>query len=194
VADSLAPAHVVVPCDTTGRSAETVVLNGCRFDIGRLDPLSAPTAELTALLHAAYKPLADMGLRFYASHQDEADTRAQLRTGISFVATADERLVGTILYYTQPIDGAPAVYHRPDVAVVGKFAVLPAYQRYGLGSYLLSVAESLARTDGKTRVVLDTSAQAAHLIAFYERRGYTIVGTWDRGLTNYTSVVMSKSL
>lgn len=179
---------------TDDPASETVFLNGCRFEISRFDPSKVSLGALTELLHAAYKQLADIGLRFVASYQDEASTCAQLRDGICFVAQTQDELVGTILYYTVRIAGAPAIYHESDVAVVGKFAVLPKFQHHGLGNHLLSVVESFARQQGKKRVVLDTSEQAGHLIAYYQRRGYVIVGRWDRDLTNYTSVVMTKEL
>ncbi len=59
----------------------------------------APTDDLAAhtrLLHEAYAPLAAQGLRFLASHQDEAMTQERLLEGWSFVLECDGIVIGTI--------------------------------------------------------------------------------------------------
>ena len=54
--------------------------------------------------------------------------------------------------------------------------------------------EEHARKRGVTELACDTSEQATHLIAWYTRLGYRFIEhvKWD--VTNYRSVVMSKTL
>jgi hypothetical protein len=42
--------------------------------------------------------------------------------------------------------------------------------------------------------VIDTSDQATRLIAWYEKRGYFVLGRWRWEVTNYESIVLAKSL
>ena len=56
-------------------------------------------AYLTDLLHCAYKPLLDMGLRYFANYQTEDDTRKRIRGGKCFVALLNGRVIGTATYH-----------------------------------------------------------------------------------------------
>ena len=55
--------------------------------------------ELTELLHRAYRVLADLNLRYMATHQDVSVTRDRIKNGRCFVAELNGRVVGTITYY-----------------------------------------------------------------------------------------------
>lgn len=159
----------------------------------------APTDSieaLTDLLHRAYKRLADMNLRYFATHQTPAQTRERLERAECFVATIDGKIVGTISAYMTPAtdDDAPDLYRRDDVACFGQFAVDPDLQGTGLGGRLIAHIEARARELGKTELALDTAETAQHLIDYYARRGWRIVGDADWDVTNYRSVLMSKHL
>ena len=148
--------------------------------------------ELTELLHRAYKKLADMGLQYLATHQAVDVTRTRISKGTCYVAELDERIVGTIIYRNPgQTKGAPH-YDRPDIAYIGQMAVEPAFQGRGIATSLIRHVETQARSDGASELAFDTSEQAAHLIEWYRRMGYEIVGyvKWD--VTNYRSVIMSK--
>lgn len=54
--------------------------------------------ELTELLHRSYKALAEMGLRYLATHQSAQKTAQRFEMGTCLIALIDERLVGTIVY------------------------------------------------------------------------------------------------
>jgi hypothetical protein len=43
-------------------------------------------------------------------------------------------------------------------------------------------------------LALDTAEPAAHLIDWYQRLGFALVGHWKWGGANYRSVLMSKNL
>jgi GNAT superfamily N-acetyltransferase len=151
-------------------------------------------AELTDLLHRAYKRLADMGLRFYATHQTEEQTRERLEGSECFVGVADGRIVATIAYYNPARARGCTWYNRPDVAYFGQFAVDPSLQRRGIGERLMEIVEDRARRDGATELALDTAEPAKHLIAYYTARGFRLVDRTQWDMANYRSVIMSKAL
>lgn len=154
-----------------------------------------PVPEITALLHRAYKPLADRGLRFHATYQDDQVTRDRLARGEAYVGILDGSLVATVTLYG-PKPGACAWYARPEVAHFGQLAVEPALQGRGLGASLMALVESRARERGFAELALDTAEGASHLIAHYGKRGYRLIEhvQWDPSIVNYRSVVLSKKL
>ena len=151
--------------------------------------------ELTELLHRAYKPLADMGLRFFATHQTVEQTQSRVESGKCFVAELDGKLIGTIALYTEPKhDDAPDWYHRPDVGWFGQFGIEPTLQGKGIGKQMIDFIEERAVELGLSELALDTSEKAEHLIQWYKRLGWRIVEETDWSVTNYRSLVMSKTL
>jgi len=149
-------------------------------------------AQLTLLLHRAYARLAERGMRFVASHQDEQTTRCRIARGECYLAVHREQLIGTItLRDAEHTRGSPWL-DRPDVANCGQFAVEPAFQCRGVGSRLLAFVEDRARTRGVAELALDTAEPAEDLIRFYATRGFRFIEyvQWDS--VNYRSVVMSK--
>lgn len=172
----------------------TFTLNNKTFVIREFDVGKDSVEELTDLLHRAYKRLADMGLKFIATFQDSEATKRQMKKGICFVVTENEKIVGTVLYYLNTFDDAPDIFKEEDAVLFGKFAVEPEYQSSGLGSFILNYIEEYARSNGKKRVILDTSEKALHLIDFYKKRGYKFVHHWQWPDVNYRSVVMCKML
>lgn len=68
------------------------------------------------------------------------------------------------------------------VSTLHTFAVHPAYWRRGVGSALLSAAETLARREGAQALRLDTYADNAPAIRLYERCGYVLCGIIDLGI------------
>ena len=153
----------------------------------------AELAELTALLHRAYKRLADLGFRYVASFQDEGVTRSRAAKGMCLVATQEDRILGTItLYGAAETRGCPW-YDRGDVGHFGQFAVDPELQGCGVGGGLLRTVENIAVETGLRELALNTAEGADQLIRWYERRGYRFIERVDWGV-NYTSVILSKSL
>jgi predicted N-acetyltransferase YhbS len=149
---------------------------------------------ITALLHAAYAPLAKMGFRFLATHQDDATTLRRLQNGFAFVVEVDGAIVGTIALRPPATQSDCAWYLRPGVFTFGQFAVRPDLQRCGIGLRMLQFVEQQARELGATELALDTAEGALHLRHWYERLGFRFVQyvSWDD--TNYRSVVLSKPL
>ncbi len=151
--------------------------------------------ELTALLHAAYAILGQLGFNYTAVDQSEAVTRDRIARGDCIVATDADRLIGTLTFMApgRCWPGTP-LYQRPDVAVLGQFGVHPDYQRRGVGLLLLRESEQMAERWGASELALDTSEGADHLIDWYRRQGYRIVeqAQWEN--KTYRSVIMSKYL
>ena len=151
--------------------------------------------EIRDLLHRAYARNAAAGLRFVATHQTPAVTAERLAEGPSFLAEFEGKIVGTItvrLHIERPYGdydpGAP-------LASFGQFAVDPLCRGRGLGDILLGEAQRTAKEIGCAELALDTAQPATSLIAYYEARGFRIVGRADwRPTTNYESWIMSKRL
>ena len=150
---------------------------------------------LTALIHAAYAPQAQRGLRFWGTHQTPEDTRERFGQGQGFVAQRDGRFVGTITVRPPQADSPVAHYRDPSTWSIGQFAVHPELKGAGLGRRLHDHAVAFAMAQGARAIALDTAAPAANLVAMYERWGYQLVGQVDwRPHTNYVSVVMRKPI
>lgn len=164
-------------------------------------------AELTALLHRAYRPQVEMGLRPLAGRQDEATTRARTSTGENYLAviSADSRspsgeplragqIVGTILFEEIESAAFPTHFLRPEVGHFSLFAVEPSCQGLGIGVALLSHIESRARELGFEELALSMAEPDTNLYNFYLRRGYRFVEHWQWPYTNYRSAILSKEL
>ncbi len=150
--------------------------------------------ELTELLHKAYKPLADMGLKYVATYQSVENTGKHLKTGDCYIALAEGKMIGTIFYYHKVSKAAPPYYKKETVAVFGKFAVEPDLQNSGIGKKMMDFIEDYARKNGKKEIALDTSEDAPHLLDYYKKNGYKFAQYWQWDITNYRSIVLAKTL
>ncbi len=150
--------------------------------------------DLTELLHRGYKRLADMGLRYLATYQDVATTRRRISHGDCFVAVYDGKIIGTLTFFPPEAIGGSPWLDRDDVADMGQFAVEPEFQGNGIGGRMIAFMEDYARNQGCAELSLDTAESAEHLIKWYERLGYRFIEYVSWEITNYRSVVMSKTL
>jgi len=170
-------------------------VNNTEYSIRLFDQNNDSVEELTDLLHRAYKPLAEMGLNFIATHQTVEYTRKYFRKGECYILLEPSgKMCATIFYYNETFRDAPEIFKDKDTVLFGKFAVEPDLQKLGIGSRLMDFAESLAKSRGKKRMVLDTSENAEHLIKYYNKRGYKYLHSWQWPDVNYKSVVMVKDL
>lgn len=146
----------------------------------------ADVSRLTALLHAAYKELGDMGLNYTATYQDDSITRERIGRGRAFLLEDGATLVASVLLTAQNY------FTGHNTAYISQLAVRPDYKRHGIGAFLMDHCESLAQDEKFAGVQLDTAQPAQHLVQWYQRRGYRIVGEtqWD-GKT-YKSFVFEK--
>lgn len=158
----------------------------------RLFGSSDDVVQVNALLLAAYRALAESGMRYAASYEDVEATKRHIRSGECHLAILHGGIVGCVVLRFSA--RKPAWYTNPGVASFGRFAVSPSLQGKGVGSRLLNHIESRARSLGYKELALDTSEKAIHLIQMYEKRGYRFIGHHQWEVTNYRSVVMSKTL
>ncbi|HEV2037775.1 MAG TPA: hypothetical protein VGQ96_04130, partial [Candidatus Eremiobacteraceae bacterium] len=68
--------------------------DGTQVTIRTLLP-SDSLAEITALLHRSYLPLAAAGLNYSATSQDVETTRSRTKNGMCIVGTIGERIIAT---------------------------------------------------------------------------------------------------
>jgi len=162
-----------------------------RFDPARHRALLVP---LTELLHQAYRPLANAGFRYSASHQGPEVTRKRLSRGEGWLAWMEGALVGTVSLDPGTPDNPCEYYRRPGVYHFGQYAVRSDLQRRGIGRALLEHLEARTLALGGTELALDTAEGASVLIQTYGRHGYAPVGQVQWQSTNYRSVVMAKRL
>ena len=122
-------------------------------------------AELTALLHRAYAPLAAAGMNFTAASQSQAMTQQRLLGAHTWVAVQGGQIVGSITA-AGPFDPnlqawahARPWFYRQDLAHFHQYAVDPALQGQGqgLGAELLRSAEAWACGQGHRAMLLDTA-------------------------------------
>lgn len=157
--------------------------------------------EVNSLLLSAYKPLAAAGMKYAASHEDVEATRRHIENGECHIAILEGKIIACAILKI-PNQGdkegwkahAPKWYGTKGVATFGRFAVPPELQGHGIGSKMMDIIENRARALGFTQLALDTSEHATHLIKMYEKRGYKFIEFHQWNITNYRSVVMSKSL
>ena len=157
-------------------------------------------AALTALLHAAYAPLAVAGMNFTAASQSEFITAERLADGQCLIAVRGGALLGTVTVNgafdanLKPWARATPWFYRADVAHLHQFAVVPGAQGTGVGRSLLQAAEAWAQSRGHRAIALDTALPALHLQQRYQRAGYAEVAQVQWGGKTYRSAVMLKTL
>jgi GNAT superfamily N-acetyltransferase len=149
---------------------------------------------LTEMLHRAYRQLADMGFRYYATHQPPEITLERIGQGECYVAEIERRVVGTVTFNPSETTRGTPWLDRPEVVSFQQFAVEPNCQGQGIGALLMDTVERRAAEVGAEEIACDTAEGATNLIAMYERRGYRFIEYADWSVTNYRSVVLSKTV
>lgn len=142
--------------------------------------------SLRRLVNIAYKELSDKGLNYTATYQDEDETRDRISKGRAFVLELNNQLIATILFFTKNH------FTNKNTAYVGQFAVHPDLKKQGLGSLLMNYCEKLALDEGFEGLQLDTAKPAKHLVDWYLKRGYKIVGETHWEGKTYDSYVFEK--
>ncbi|RZJ58998.1 MAG: GNAT family N-acetyltransferase [Acidovorax sp.] len=151
--------------------------------------------QLTALIHSAYAPHGAQGLRYWGTHQSVEDTAKRYASGRGLVMLEGNKYVGTITLRPPQPESPVALYRDPGVWTFCQFCISPDAKGRGYGKQLHTYATAFAQQAGARVMGMDTAQPASTLIAMYESWGYRVVGECDwRPLTNYTSVVMSRTL
>jgi GNAT superfamily N-acetyltransferase len=92
----------------------------------------------------------------------------------SLVAEMNGELAGALAYQT-----------RDSAVQIVALATDPAWQRSGVGGYLLAEAELLARRLHLTRLTVSTTNDNLPALYFYQRRGYHLSEAVPNGVTKY---------
>ena len=162
------------------------------------DPARDDVAAITSLLHAAYGRHTALGYEYRAATQDEPRTLERLNSGYALIARDDDgALLGTVTYYAAPSarDAQFVEWYRgADVGNFGQFAVAPASQGSGIGVALLDAIQQRARDDRKNELACETLLANEPLVAYYRRRGFRAVATFEWDDVRGECVVLSKAL
>lgn len=146
----------------------------------------ADIPALRELINAAYKELSDKGWNYTATYQDEETTRQRISKGRAFVLEHNGRIIATILFSKENH------FTGKNTAYVGQFAVAPDHKKNGLGTILMDYCEALARSEHYEGIQLDTAKPATHLVNWYLKRGYAIVGETHWEGKTYDSYIFEK--
>lgn len=151
---------------------------------------------ITILLNKSYKFLLDMGLNYVAATQDASVTLNRIEKAYKcFVGIYKGEIISTISLYRYSPSSHSKWYNEKHVAKFGQFAVLPEFQKFGIGNKMMEIVEHEASAlENISELALDTAETAYHLIHYYEKRGYRYIETIQWNETNYKSVIMSKCL
>lgn len=160
--------------------------DGRLFIIKLATDADAPVVR--TLVNSAYKELADMGLNYTATYQDEETTRERMAKGRTYLLCDGEKVIGTI--HLREVQTAS----QEKCAYIGQFGILPAYKRNKLGSLMMDFVEEIAQSEGYRQVQLDTAKPAQHLVELYLKRGYHIIGDTHYEGKTYESWIFEKNL
>lgn len=167
--------------------------------IGPNDSIS----EITKLLHRAYKPQVEMGLKPLAGRQGDDITADRAKHSECWLALVDrpaseygnpDKIVGIILFEEIEKVTFPPFFLRPEVAHFAQFAVDPDLQGCGIGRLLLDKVEVRARENKAIELALSMAEPDRKLYDFYINRGFRLVEYWQWPYTNYRSCILSKEL
>lgn len=95
------------------------------------------------------------------------DLRRLDPSGLRAVAEADDRVVGFVAAHLTPM-----LHREQPVGRVTTLVVADGRRGQGIGSFLLTAAESWCREAGATRIELTTGAERLDAHRFYDRRGF----------------------
>lgn len=138
--------------------------------------------RVTRIAYAPYKGI--IKPTFGALRVTEKAIRYQIRTGkyIYLVARHEGRVVGTL-----------RCRKRGRYLGLSRLAVLPDYQRHGIGRRLMEWAEDEARRLGLRRLRGEVRAVMPDLLRYYRRMGYRPIGRRSRkGYPGYLIIVQKR--
>lgn len=142
--------------------------------------------NIRRLVNEAYQELAALGLNYTATYQDEETTRTRVAQGRTFLLERDQQIVATVLLKKENR------FTEKNSAYVSQLAVTPKLKRQGIGSLLMDLCEDLAQREGFESIQLDTAKSAHHLVSWYLKRGYEIVGETHWEGKTYDSWIFEK--
>lgn len=154
-----------------------------RFRVRLADEADVPA--LRVLVNAAYRQLADLGLNYTGTYQDEQVTRERMQDKEVYLTFLDNQLVGTISLRVEQKGQGWVLY-------ISQVAVDPARQRQGIGRFLLQLAEQRAVELDIFALQLDTAIPATHLVNMYTKAGFRVIEEVHWEGKTYSSYIMQK--
>ena len=144
-------------------------------------------SAIRRLVNLAYQELAEHGWNYTATYQDEDETRRRLERDITFVIESHGEIIGTVAF--------PADIHATfrKTGYISQLGIHPRLKRQGLGNLLMDLCEKYAMENGYEGIQLDTAKSAEHLVNWYLKRGYQIVGEAQWEGKSYPSWIFKKS-
>lgn len=134
------------------------------------------------------------GSNLSPTHQDSEITRCRVERGNCFIAEYRGQVIGIVSLYLPGTVDKFAWYRRDGVALFGQLAVDPDFQSKGVGALMIKFLEEFTVKNNVVELNLDTAEQADHLIAWYKKLGYRFIDYINWDVTNYRSVILSKTL
>ncbi len=141
------------------------------------------------LVNAAYQELADMGLNFTGTYQDEEITIERMQDAEVYLLHRNAELIATMNLSIRELDDGAG-----RCVFIHQLAVRPDQKKNGIGSYLMDLAEQRALNAGISKLQLDTAIPAKHLVSMYQRRGFAPIKEVQWEGKTYRSYIMEKSL
>lgn len=153
--------------------------------IDRLDPDSAPWADIMALIRRSFAYMDGVIDPPSSAHRlTVEELKRKARREIALAAYDDGRLAGCVF-----------IELRSDHAYIGKLAIDPAQQRGGLGRLLVEAAEAQAKKVGLAALELQTRIELTLNQAMFRHLGFRETArTAHPGFDRPTAVTMRKDL
>lgn len=146
-------------------------------------------SNVRRLVNEAYQELAQLGLNYTATYQDETVTLERMEKGRCFLLIDAGQIIGTIIFYDHD-----HLQRQKKCAYLGQFGIDPRYKRKGLGTLLMNYVEELAAKEGYESIQLDTAKPATHLVDWYLKRKYQIIAEEQWEGKTYQSWIFEKEL
>jgi GNAT superfamily N-acetyltransferase len=108
-------------------------------------------------------PRGDLRFLFELAEDSAAELDSYIHDGVVIIARDHAGIVGHLQYAEGP---------TPTEMEIKNMAVLPAYQRRGIGARLVAAALEAARAAGRSRVLVATAAADTDNLTFYQRAGF----------------------
>lgn len=110
-----------------------------------------------------------------------------ISSGVVFVALSDEEeILGTCRLYIRPRreldkDLASVITgFSSRIAYFARFAVWDEWRSQGIGNYLLSYTEKVARSTMCSHMLLHTALSNPGMVEYYRARGFTLLSSDDK--------------
>lgn len=118
---------------------------------------------------------------------EDEEIQQAIQDNATYVACQDDKIIATFTLYSQQSEWDQHVWgqeENSEVLYLHRLAVRPEYMKKGIGKDILSwIDENLYKT-----IRLDCVAHNRKLCAYYEKNGFSLIGTTADGHCNFQKV------